>query len=548
MITTQFQLSALTGKLSRQSRNISQRSYDSDSFPIGIDSCTSATLTGSRNDFLGPLQPVEDMSVRGVGGNIPIVAKGTIRWWIDDDNGNKVSLTIRDAYYAPRLKLRLLCPQQWAKQGKRNYLGDTTRETIIQDNSTTLKWLTGTKTVIHNKINNLPIMQSAMGYDSFESFAANISIKTYEERWKPTPTELMEEVLIDETFKDTKKERMNPLQFDLNLTNDDSVKTTLSESDKQGQLLRWHYRLGHLPFSVIKNLAKQRILPYYLHKVEPPKCPGCLYSKAHRRPWRHKPKKKIRKIQKAQYPGHIVSVDQRESPVPGLLPQTKGQHTRQRFTCATVFVDQYSGLDYVHLQTSLSGQQTLEAKIAFERFATTHGVQIKHYHRDNGRFAEKLFKQAVEASNQTISFCGVNAHHQNGIAERRIRDLQDMACAMLLHAKHNWQDAIHPSLWPYALKHASNIRQSAAQEGAQSPLETFARVTIRPNLDHFHTFGCPVYILDENLQSNNKISKWDARARVGIYLGQSPEHASSVPYVLKTDTGYVSPQFCWRYM
>jgi hypothetical protein len=33
------------------------------------------------------------------------------------------------------------------------------------------------------------------------------------------------------------------------------------------------------------------------------------------------------------------------------------------------------------------------------------------------------------------------------------------------------------------------------------------------------------------------------RSRVGVYLGMSPEHASTVPLVLSTTTGLVSPQF-----
>jgi hypothetical protein len=40
----------------------------------------------------------------------------------------------------------------------------------------------------------------------------------------------------------------------------------------------------------------------------------------------------------------------------------------------------------------------------------------------------------VARKGQTISFCGVNAHFQNGKAERRIRLLQDLARSQPLHA------------------------------------------------------------------------------------------------------------------
>jgi hypothetical protein len=52
---------------------------------------------------------------------------------------------------------------------------------------------------------------------------------------------------------------------------------------------------------------------------------------------------------------------------------------------------------------------------------------IHHYHADNGRFADSVFMGAVEKSQHTISLCGANAHFQNGVVEKRIRDLQEQA-------------------------------------------------------------------------------------------------------------------------
>jgi len=46
-----------------------------------------------------------------------------------------------------------------------------------------------------------------------------------------------------------------------------------------------------------------------------------------------------------------------------------------------------------------------------------------------------------------FSFCGVGAHHQNGIAEKRIGVLQKRATTLLLHAQRRWPDAINSHLW-----------------------------------------------------------------------------------------------------
>ena len=46
------------------------------------------------------------------------------------------------------------------------------------------------------------------------------------------------------------------------------------------------------------------------------------------------------------------------------------------------------------------------------------------------------------------------------------------------------------------------------------------------------------------MQTNSKgVPKWEPRARLGIYLGRSPSHASNVALVLNPRTGLVSPQF-----
>lgn len=80
-------------------------------------------------------------------------------------------------------------------------------------------------------------------------------------------------------------------------------------------------------------------------------------------------------------------------------------------------------------------------------------------------------------------------------------------------------------------------------KGEPSPLEQFSRSDVRPNTRYWQPFGCPVYVLDNELQSAHKINKWIERSRVGLYLGRSPHHARSVALVLNLQTGHVSPQF-----
>jgi hypothetical protein len=65
-------------------------------------------------------------------------------------------------------------------------------------------------------------------------------------------------------------------------------------------------------------------------------------------------------------------------------------------------------------------EETLLAKHAYERFLSSIGVTAKAYHADNGHFADKGFKDDCVMNNQSITFCGIEGHHQNGIAEQKI--------------------------------------------------------------------------------------------------------------------------------
>jgi hypothetical protein len=124
-----------------------------------------------------------------------------------------------------------------------------------------------------------------------------------------------------------------------------------------------------------------------------------------------------------------------ESTQAGFVAQLKGRLTTKRYKATTLFVDHFSHLRYVHVMSSLTSQETIEAKQAFERFASDHGVRIKQYHADNGRFTDNAFKQHCSQQRQAITYCGVNAHFQNGIADRAIRDITEAAQTMLVHAK-----------------------------------------------------------------------------------------------------------------
>ena len=78
-----------------------------------------------------------------------------------------------------------------------------------------------------------------------------------------------------------------------------------------------------------------------------------------------------------------------------------------------------------------------------------------------------------------------------------------------------------------------------------TPYQQLAGLDASPlKMSDYHTFGCPAYVLDSRLQSGiGKAPKWEPRVRMGIYVGRSHAHASSVSLILNPYTGHVSPQF-----
>jgi hypothetical protein len=347
-----------------------------------------------------------------------------------------------------------------------------------------------------------------------------------------------------------------PVSFDLDATDRTDLpviiedeEDTVVHQNPAAEFLCWHHKLKHMSAAKMQSMAKRGLLPKKLAKCQIPTCTSCLYGKATRRPWRTKPKlgQQGGKLRTASEPGQCISIDQLESSTPGLITQIKGWLAKKRFKVATIFVDHFSGLSYIHLQKSTNADETLEAKLAFERFASKEvKVQVKSYLADNGRFAENKFMAAVKESGQTITFCGVNAHFQNAVAERRIRTLQDQTRTMFIHAQHRWPKAVDAHLWPYALRVANEVHNSTptiGREDPKSPFELFARSEVSPNLNHFQPFGCLVFFLDNKMQSGKKSPKWEVRSRMGVYLGMSMQHARSVALVLSLKTGHVSPQF-----
>jgi hypothetical protein len=174
-------------------------------------------------------------------------------------------------------------------------------------------------------------------------------------------------------------------------------------------------------------------------------------------------------------------------------------------------------LSFVHLQKTATAEETLKGKQSFEQYSEQGGVRIHRYHADNGIFKAHKWVLACWAKGQNLSFAGVNAHHQNGMAKQCIRLLQELTCTMLIHACKCWPSSVMANLWPYALCMANTVLNktpSMQEKARQTSQQIYSGVYVMPNPKHWKPFGCPVYILDSKLQTGNIFHKWKQRSRV----------------------------------
>ena len=101
----------------------------------------------------------------------------------------------------------------------------------------------------------------------------------------------------------------------------------------------------------------------------------------------------------------------------------------------------------------------------------------------------------------------MNAHFQNGIAEKAILNLQDQMRKLILHACARWPQSIY-MLWPYALRTACYVSNICLVDlEGESKLEKFSFVNVSPSLKRWDTFECLVFSLHSSMTAGKSIPK-----------------------------------------
>ena len=374
-----------------------------DELPIVIDTGASVSVTPNINDFQGPIRPCELTKLKGLNSSANVVGVGNVKWMIRDVFGcTREIVTV--AYYVPNASIGLFSSQTYFKekmQGELHVNAHRSQLTLHDGSRVEFPFS-------HN--GNLPIMLTTKHFNKTQHFAG-LSIED--------------------------AQMLGNLGGLLSVADENNQNVTAP----QRELLLWHQRLGHTAMQRCQTLLRvppksmghrQIILPKHKSSTSCPipKCAACQLGKQHRHGTgnAHRVNPERGRVNAQLKPGDMVSMDQYISGLHGRLPHTKGKEAKsKKYTGGTLFVDHASGLIYHQNQVSLRSGESIKGKNEFERFSLQNGVRIKAYRADNHPFNSVEFRQDFENKNQAISFSGVGAHHQNGVAERSIQTVTSWA-------------------------------------------------------------------------------------------------------------------------
>ena len=503
--------------------NISSTDKEAHIERVLFDSGANCCVTNRRSDFVGRFKTCNgNQLVDGIGKGLQIKGEGKVAWTFEAEDGTYRTLLL-PCYYIPTCTTRIASIQVILK----TYPKETVK---MSRDSLTLSGHGSSPaiTVTFCETSNLP----------FGLTATNPNPKVHKvsrSKSKTMPTGNHSSVV--------KSSNIN-----------------LTEPEKE--LLRWHYRLGHVGMSkiqwlfrlgVLASSEKQRRLQASAAKLtHGPLCTACQYAKQRRKTTPGTTKTVIKQESNSLkrnelFPGSEISVDHFFCNPLGRLLHTYGKEKADaKYRGGCIFKDASSDHSHVELQTSLNSHSTLEAKRNHDKMCHGLGVVPQKFISDNGTsFLNKEFEAHLEEFHQTIRHSGVGAHHSNGIAERGIGTITSIARAMMHHAAIHWPEVADVALWPLAVLHAVYILNRIPRESTgRSPLELFSRkVYPSSKFQDFHVWGCPVYVLDHSLSDGHKVPRWKPRSSRCVYVGQSQDHGHSIPLVLNLDTGKITPQF-----
>jgi hypothetical protein len=270
--------------------------FDTNSFSIGVDTFTSIML-GNHPDQFENLKMHDNTEVEGIKGGLDIKGTGMFKFHIEDDEGGVHLIKNPNSKYVPDLKVCLLLPHHWVQEANDHYPVPKETKTDTNNKVLTLIWnqRRHQQTIPYHPLTNTPSFRTAPASRTYRAFVAlfeaaeaqyhqwehilqmpgqlhldkeftakenvhtNILTKPLTDSEGATSDNLTVQASNLSSEKGDKEEkqatRMGPLTFNVNPKLKEDKHVYLAAVDDQAKLMRWHYRLGPLSLSKLKQLA-----------------------------------------------------------------------------------------------------------------------------------------------------------------------------------------------------------------------------------------------------------------------------------------------------
>ena len=306
--------------------------FDTDSILVGLDSHASTCMSYDKSHFKDLRPYLGNQMCKGIG-EAPIKGKGTLVLELVSDDGQPHTVSIENSLYIPALPKVLLSPQHFSD----NCAWTCSEETaLVMKGGRAWFWFGPEAEYListpNSKRTNVPEIFANRGCAKYEAFASHVDseegileLEQYdccipctsamnvettgastqlpsmgvpnqlpnvvsddeesvlsEDEPEHLPNEERDNDIVDENIQDF-------MQFE-DAAQQDIVEIEENEdvfaSTDAGELLRYHYRFGHMSFARLKQMAKEGLIPKKLAKAKVPTCAACQFGKMTKRNWR----------------------------------------------------------------------------------------------------------------------------------------------------------------------------------------------------------------------------------------------------------------------
>jgi transposase InsO family protein len=544
--------------------------------PAIMDTGASFGLTPFIEDFI-TYQKV-NIKIKDVSQENTVTGMGTVLYRIKAENGDTCWIPGL-AYHLESTDIRLISPQAYHQQygGHSTIDGNSFRMHLVRpsnegEDAITVGHILG---IPLDRGSNLPmVFDVACSLEEQRKIGSHFRTSlAFKQRVEGMFFGSWETVRVEDEDHDNEKEvtyEFGPYKHHLFPCVTSAANENLTAEEKY--LLLWHFKLGcslkkvqHLMQGHTRTDADGNkvfhppVLPVPtglggVRSCALPKCSTCEIARAKvkrttTKKVRDRKEKKGALVKNKYLPGDLVSMDTVSVSIPGRRFSGYGKEgPNQAYSAFTIFHDAGSGVIKAFPQVSGGATDTLLSKAKFEDWMWTEaGVHVKKYHSDQGVFTSANFREDCIGKHQQQTFSAVGSKWQNGNAERSVQTLLWMSRSSMLHCSLRWatNDADSPSLWPQALSYSEFLfNRTPSMSNGLTPLERLTqRKSDHQDLLRAHVWGAPTYVLDSRLQDGNRVPRFDQRARLGQFLGFSPEHSTMVGLIRHCLTGHISAQY-----